>query len=181
MKNLYNPRTVVDAEVLSKEECHDCGSGDYNVRCWLADGTVLEQCTCFGDSHEMEWDTLKNMEGPVEEELDYPVWMRKKSNKTAHRILRTVHDGRGSWWSRQIAICNELKGIGPYLYLTGAFRCHLDGDGISAVWRWWHPVSWIVFVIAIPVCSFIGEKVQDVVPFSISDYWKENKDKLQWV
>ncbi len=181
MKNLYNPRTVVDADVQDQEESHDCGSGDYNVTCWLADGTVLEMCECFGDDCDMEWDTLKNMEGPVAEPLNYPRWMRKKCRTTSDRIRRAVHLAGGTWLSRKRAVFNEFRSLGKPLYLTGAFRCHMDGDGISAVWRWWHPVSWIAFFVGASYCVFSGEKVQDVVPFTLSDYWKENKENLEWI
>lgn len=86
----YNPKLVVEADRAVKVEYHDCGSGDYAIECWLADGTYLDMCEVFGDGCGPDWTTLKDMSGPVPVDLHYPRWMRKPKTRF-ERLKRFVH------------------------------------------------------------------------------------------
>ena len=71
--------------------------------------------------------------------------------------------------------------IGRALWSAGAYRAFKDGDGVSAVWRWWHPLSWIMWAALLPICGVVGERIADQVPFRLNDYWRQRKDKIQWL
>ena len=75
----------------------------------------------------------------------------------------------------------HLHLAGWAIYLTGAARYHDDGDGVTAVFRWWHPVSWALWLALLPVCGIVGERIADAVPFRISRYFRENPERLQWL
>ena len=75
----------------------------------------------------------------------------------------------------------EMKPLGWVLYWSGAMRVHDDGDGVSGVFRWWHPFSWVAVVALFPVCAIVDEKISNVVPFKVGRYFKDHPDKLQWL
>jgi hypothetical protein len=58
-------KIIIDAEVLGKEESHDCGSGDYQARVYFDDGTESDDFEVFGDDHETDWSTLVDCSGPT--------------------------------------------------------------------------------------------------------------------
>ena len=67
-------------------------------------------------------------------------------------------------------------------YYTGAVKVHKDGDGIGLVFQWWHPLTWLLLIIAFPLCAFIAEAtVANSVPMRLSDYWRERTDRIQWI
>ena len=72
----------------------------------------------------------------------------------------------------------KLHPIGWLVYLSGAARYHDDGDTIGVVFRWWHPVSWLLVLALIIPCAVMGERIGDTVPFRLSKYWRENRDRL---
>ena len=74
--------------------------------------------------------------------------------------------------------------LGQVLYFLGVVKIHKDGSGWSEVYRWYHPVAWILFVVFIPffACKS-GYSILDQFPFGVSEYWRkpENKEKLVWL
>lgn len=65
---------------------------------------------------------------------------------------------------------NRLNRVGRLLRLTGCLRVYRSGErSLDCVFRWWHPVSWIVFLAAIPVCAFLPYSVLEAVPFTCGD------------
>lgn len=90
-----------------------------------------------------------------------------------------------TWWTgghiRTRYGRNPMRPFGRVLYSLGMFRLHRDGDGASVVFRWWHPLCWCLFIIMIPPCAFVGEKVQEVVPFRVSKFWRECGEPIEWL
>jgi hypothetical protein len=76
---------------------------------------------------------------------------------------------------------SKLSRIGRFLWMTGCVRIHRDGDGYGQVFHWWHPVSWITWLVMLPVCGIIGEKVNEQVPFRLKPYWRERRDEIEWL
>jgi hypothetical protein len=64
---------------------------------------------------------------------------------------------------------------------SGMVRLFIDGDSTSAVFNWWNPLNWILFIICIPICAVIGEKITSFMPFTLSEYWQERKEKILWL
>lgn len=71
--------------------------------------------------------------------------------------------------------------LGRLLYLTGCIRFYRDGGGYGHLFRWWHPVSWVAWLMLLPVCGLIGEKVNEQVPFRLSPYWRARRDEIEWL
>lgn len=90
-----------------------------------------------------------------------------------------------NWWTgghiRSRHGDRPMRPLGRVFYALGMFRVHRDGDGISAVFRWWNPLCWVWFLVLIPVCAFVGEKVHEVVPFRVSKYWRQCGKPIEWL
>ena len=53
--------------------------------------------------------------------------------------------------------------IGILVYILGMVKLYKNGDGWSALYRWWHPFNFIIFIIFSFSCLFIsGVSVQEV-------------------
>jgi hypothetical protein len=74
-----------------------------------------------------------------------------------------------------------MSGVGLALWLTGCVRMFKDGDGFSCVFRWWHPVTYLLMLVMLVPCALMGEKLLKVIPLKLSAFWQENSDQLQWV
>jgi hypothetical protein len=75
----------------------------------------------------------------------------------------------------------ELTWPGRIVRATGCARFHRDGDGYGHVFRWWHPVSWLTWLVMLQVCGIVGLKVNEEVPFRLSSYWREHRDEIEWL
>lgn len=75
----------------------------------------------------------------------------------------------------------RMTPVGRFLRASGAVRVFKDGDGLSVVWRWWHPLSWLAVIVLLPVCGVVGERIGDQVPFRLSQYWRERRGSIQWL
>jgi len=42
------------------------------------------------------------------------------------------------------------------VYATGAFRIYADGDLFRAQFRWWHPVTWLIWALLLPVAIIVS-------------------------
>lgn len=72
--------------------------------------------------------------------------------------------------------------VGKALYYLGVVRFYKDGDGHGVVFRWWHPLTWIAFILMIFVCAFVSEAtVQETIPLRVSKYFRENPKLLKWM
>lgn len=68
------------------------------------------------------------------------------------------------------------------LKYSGAARFFKDGDGVSFVFRWYHPLSWLLMIIFFPICAFTEDaKIQDTIPFVLNDYWQRHRSNIQWL
>ncbi len=75
----------------------------------------------------------------------------------------------------------HLSPLGHVLRFLGVVRVHEDGDICTAIFRWWHPVTWVMFVALIVPCAFMGEKITDAFPIRVSRYFRENPERLKWL
>ena len=75
----------------------------------------------------------------------------------------------------------KMQPLGRYLYYLGVVRPYLDGDRANAVFRRWHPLSYLVWIIALPLCGIFGEMVGEVVPFSVGSFFKKHPERLEWL
>lgn len=78
-------------------------------------------------------------------------------------------------------VAHEMHLLGRVLWATGAMRLHADGSSFQAIWRIWHPVTWLVLALAVIPCAVAGERLFRVVPLRLSEFWRLNADQLQWV
>lgn len=78
-------------------------------------------------------------------------------------------------------VASEMKILGLLLWATGCVRLYKDGDGFSALFRAWHPVTWLVALLVLVPCAVVGERLSVVVPVRLSRFWKRNRQQLQWV
>lgn len=74
-----------------------------------------------------------------------------------------------------------MKPLGIALWCIGAVRLHKDGNGMRAVFKAWHPATWLLYIVFTPIAAIIGEKITDILPTRISLFWHKNRDQLQWV
>lgn len=78
-------------------------------------------------------------------------------------------------------VYQKIGPIGTVLWFTGCVRLFKDGDGFSGVFRRWHPLSYLLMVVMVVPCALMGEKLLNAVPLSLSKFWQDNRDQLQWV
>lgn len=78
-------------------------------------------------------------------------------------------------------IAKRLSPLGKLLRAIGAVRIHDDGDGLGCVFRWWHPVAWLLWVAMLPVCGVVGERISEAVPFRVSQWFRDHPERLQWL
>lgn len=71
--------------------------------------------------------------------------------------------------------------LGWLVYATGAARWHDDGDGVNAVFRWWHPLSWVLLAAMLIPCAVVGEPLKDAVPFRVTKWWRERPERINWL
>ncbi len=78
-------------------------------------------------------------------------------------------------------VYQKMRVLGLAIWATGATRLHKDGDGFAAVFRPWHPVTWLVLVALVLPCALLGEQLTYVVPLRLPKFWREHLDQLQRV
>jgi hypothetical protein len=81
----------------------------------------------------------------------------------------------------QTVPAGEITSIGRILWWTGCVRYYRDGSGISALFRRWHPITWLTWIVALQICGIVGEPVNDVVPTRLRGYWRDHQDEIQWL
>lgn len=96
--------------------------------------------------------------------------------------------------SRQLAqeACDykraKMIGIRWLLWKTGAFRIYADGDIFRPLFRWWHPVSWLVWISVLPVAltvplftKFTVISIYGELAFRPVKYFQDHPDQLFFV
>lgn len=78
-------------------------------------------------------------------------------------------------------VMNSMHAIGLTLWFAGCVRLFKDGDGFSFVFRWWHPLTYVLLVIMVLPCAILGEKLFEVIPMRLSTFWRTHSEQLQWV
>lgn len=76
---------------------------------------------------------------------------------------------------------SKLYPIGWVFYILGVTRYHDDGDGVTAIFRWWHPLTWIFAILMIIPCAVVGEKISNLIPLRESEYFRRNPERLNWL
>ncbi len=67
------------------------------------------------------------------------------------------------------------------LWWTGVLRLYADGDGWGPVFRWWHPLTWVLWIGLLPVCGIVGEKITETVPLRMTTRWFwERPEEIVW-
>jgi len=77
--------------------------------------------------------------------------------------------------NKDLPLCGVSK-LAIIVYLLGIAKIYKDGDGWSGLYRWWHPLSLIIFIFFSFSCLFVsGINVQEVFKemFFFSNYWKQ--------
>jgi hypothetical protein len=67
------------------------------------------------------------------------------------------------------------------IWASGCARIYKDGDSQNAVFRAWHPATWLLFAFMVVPSAITGEKLSSVVPTKLPRFWRLNVDQLQWV
>jgi len=88
-------------------------------------------------------------------------------------------------WGYQRA---KMKGIRWLLWKSGAFRIYADGDIFRPLFRWWHPVTWLVWIAVSPVAlvvpmftSFTVISIYSELGCRPVQYFRDNPDELFFV
>jgi hypothetical protein len=76
---------------------------------------------------------------------------------------------------------HNINLFGRILKMTGCVKYYKDGGSTGHVFRWWHPLSWIMWFVILLICGFVGEKVNEQAPFTIKGYWKEHIKEIEWL
>ena len=79
--------------------------------------------------------------------------------------LANEHAERQAHWNENKH--NELRSVGYVLYLAGALRVYCDGCAYAVFFRWWHPLSWLVWAAMIVISPFAAMFTK----FTIFEVW----------
>lgn len=81
---------------------------------------------------------------------------------------------------------DELLPLTRLCYMLGAIRIYKNGDATGVLWRYWHPLTWLMipclFVIATVLYGVVtvsGELPE--LGITMGSYFKDNPDRLEWV
>lgn len=79
-----------------------------------------------------------------------------------------------------------MKPLPKFLKIVKSINVWEDGDAISFIWNWWHPLAWIlvpVFFILSVILYGLLETIEnsDDIGLGLSEYWKENRDKRKFL
>lgn len=80
---------------------------------------------------------------------------------------------------------DKLTPIGKIIYMVRVARFYHNGDGAGFIWRWWHPLSWILAPIGfIVACVIVGVpeawRNRHEFGFCMDPWFVRNPDKLEW-
>lgn len=67
---------------------------------------------------------------------------------------------------------------------TGTVRIFADGDGVSILWHWWHPITWIIVgPVFFVMCAFDGEPYVQAAKDALffTPFWQKRRDEIEWL
>jgi len=83
---------------------------------------------------------------------------------------------------------DALRGLRGVIHATGAFRVYADGDLFRPLMRWWHPVTWLIWVVMLPVAiavslftTFTVISIYGEISFRPVPYFRANPEQLFFV
>ena len=80
----------------------------------------------------------------------------------------------------------RMRFAGKFIYFLGAAKFYYNGDTLGYVWRWWHPLSWLLlpvfFVISVLIVGFPETvKYKHDLGIDIAPFFKQNPEQLEWL
>lgn len=78
----------------------------------------------------------------------------------------------------------EMTLLGKLLYYTGAVRIYKITDtGGDGLFRVWHPLTWLCYLILLIPCAVEGERIGDSIKTKLPPYYQEKDDRgeLYWL
>lgn len=80
-------------------------------------------------------------------------------------------------------VLRQLTPLGRFMRMVGAVRVYRIGDTAPGfVFRWWHPLSWVAWLIVLQVCGWTGgSSVNDEISFRLDGYYRERLDEVEWL
>lgn len=79
-----------------------------------------------------------------------------------------------------------LTPVGRVIFMSRAARFYRNGDSAGFLWRWWHPIAWIVAPLGF-VASVIVTGIPDTwrykheLGFGMNPWFKQRPDELRWL
>lgn len=99
--------------------------------------------------------------------------------------MRTQEQAQEYWEQSRASVLRGLRGV---IYATGAFRVYADGDLFRPLMRWWHPVTWLIWGMMLPVAivasafsSFTVISIYSEMSFRPVPYFRNNPEQLFFV
>lgn len=79
-----------------------------------------------------------------------------------------------------------LTALGRLIRMLGAARFYRDGSGAGFVWRWWHPLAWVIaplsFVASVAVAGFPDTwRYRHEIGIGMKPWFKERPEDLRWL
>lgn len=100
------------------------------------------------------------------------------------RYVRTQQDAQALWDLQRA----RMKGLRRALWVCGVFRIYADGDIFRPLLRWWHPVTWLIWIAMLPVAivvpwftSFTVVSIYGELPCRPVKYFRDHPDQLMFV
>lgn len=86
---------------------------------------------------------------------------------------------------REIPMWDKLTPVGRAIYMTRSGRFYHDGCGGGFVWRWWHPLSWILApILFLILCLMVGVPEawldRHEIGLRMKPWFVTHPDRLEW-
>lgn len=79
-------------------------------------------------------------------------------------------------------LLKDVAPLGKVFWWLGAMRLYRNGDwSVAPLWRWWHPLTWLFFPVAVVACGFMESRVQDAMPFRLPKHYRDGSYPLEWL
>jgi hypothetical protein len=78
-----------------------------------------------------------------------------------------------------------LSLFGKAIAATGAMRLYENGSATGFVWRWWHPLSWVVGPLLFILQGFVtgfpdAWRYRHDLGFRMNPWFVEHPERLKW-
>lgn len=79
----------------------------------------------------------------------------------------------------------QMKPLAKFLYYTKAAKFYYNGDCLGFVWRYWHPLTWVLLpLLAMLFVGLVGVpqayKDRDDIGIGVTKYFKQHPEQLYW-